>query len=281
MTWSAYYCNYVIRHNRNPWKHLSECPFITETMLIENLDKPWSWLELSRNPAISARFIMDHPDLEWQYGYVLQNPNIMIPDIEYLRTRIRPIVAYVLALNPNITWEYLISHIDIATLDDYAMGVISRNPCVTWDIIQSNIGMRWLWREVSENPNITVQITRENPHLGWCRTGICSNRNISPEYILKTFRQEDICMLGLSNNPNLTHHFVQRNKHLKWFNTYVENNPGIRWDYPRTIGSFKLPSREAWAAGIISRWLKEISLCPYGKYGRGQINRSLCQHLPS
>ena len=155
--------------------------FIIAKRIREHADK-WDWKKLSKNKAITMDIILETIDLPWNQKHV--------------------------PLNPNITWDFIINHIEYGnwTINGWHWYTISKKH-VTMDIVKSHPNFPWDFQVMSSSRNLSITIddVLENIELPW-------------EWV------------ALSRHPNMTWEIIQNHSELPWFYNSVSLNPNITWD---------------------------------------------------
>lgn len=147
-----------------------------------------------------------------------------------------------LALNINITTEFIFKHLDkfklscdvsafipklnwdIVSKDSELLKCLILGKCsyVTWDNILSNPQIKWCYGYVSVNPNVTLDIISNNLDFPWTNNlGI--NKNVTLEFVLK-YPDLPWNWQYLSQNRYITTIQVIENHTLNWVWEQVSNN---------------------------------------------------------
>lgn len=231
-------------------------------------DFEWDWESLSRNPGISWKFIQEHKDYPWEWSLIIENSCItqeillsgQISDWKSSGTKTQEILLsdYIpewkssVSANPNITWDFVVSHPEIPW--DYEL--LSANPNITWKIVKENPGCDWSKYVLAENPsvitwetvpeqsiayfkafsrntNLTWEIVRTNPDVPWCWYGLSSNPSVATPEVLKNNPKYwgKWRLHCISSNPNFTGHFLEtviyKNKLKGYWKQFYCQNPNL------------------------------------------------------
>ena len=153
--------------------------FIIAKRIREHADK-WDWKKLSENKAITMDIIKATHDLPWD---------------QILMTR-----------NPNITWDFIINHIEYGN----------------WK--KSD----WCWESISKK-HVTMDIVKSRPDLPWDYEALSDNISINIDDVLENIEQP-WDWWALSINTNMTWDIIQAHKTLPWREQSLSANPSITWD---------------------------------------------------
>jgi hypothetical protein len=120
---------------------------------------------------------------------------------------------YSISLNPNITWENVLSCPTLnANFDPFLYG-LSVNLNITLDVIMENLKSKnpkdWYFGAISRRSDVTWDIVQQYPDFPWEASGLSMNPNITWEIIRSS----------LSSNPQ-----------FKWGLKLFSGNPNAKWD---------------------------------------------------
>ena len=187
--------------------------FIIAKRIREHADK-WSWRYLSKNESITMDIIEENADLPWFTNQITMNPNLtwsfIIKHIEYYK-------------NERWSWQYISAHkcVTIDIVKSYPdlpwdFGSLSRNISITIDDVLKNIEILWDWRNLSLNSSITWNDVQNHVDLPWCIDMMSGNPNITWDIIKK--------------NPNINWDYKFFSMNVNFTNEILQNNPDVQFD---------------------------------------------------
>lgn len=173
-----------------PWdyKNMSCRTDLTHEFVKKNIDKNWDYMMLSEredlwddinknaqnycvysaihNPRITLEFIERHLDLYLQQDWYLNEiARMKIVTQEFIEKHIEIFKKTSIALNPNVTPEFLKKHNFDIVHDMYISSVYSEyNPSVTPEMVRKHPDVLWNWDKLSARENFCP---RENPDFPW------------------------------------------------------------------------------------------------------------------
>jgi hypothetical protein len=176
----------------------------------ENIDK-WSWSCLSKNEVITMDIIEENADLPWSKNQIV--------------------------LNQNLTWNFIIKHIEYYKKELWTWQFISAHKCVTMEIVKSHPDLPWNYYFMSRNQSITIDDVLERINLPWDWLYLSINPNMTWDIICAHELPWDFDRL--SGNPNITWEIIKNNPQINWnykhfrmnvnlTDEIVKNNPGIK-----------------------------------------------------
>jgi hypothetical protein len=199
--------------------------FIISKHIREYTDK-WDWKKLSSNKAITMDIIEENADIPWSKRLVV--------------------------LNPNLTWDFIIKHIEYYKNDLWTWEFISAHKCVTMETVKSHPDLPWNYKYLSQNLSITIDCVLERINLPWDWYALSRHPNMTWD-IVQTNNELPWSKIALSANPNITLDIIKDNFHVDWYYehfimnvnlTYdiVKNNPGLPFNAYRILNTHYLQS---------------------------------------
>jgi len=111
---------------------------------------------------------------------------------------------------------------------------VSANPNITWEFVLTHRDRPWDWNGLSRNPNMTWKIANDYRHEPWNWQYIYMYAKITqadiqhPDFIIDF---PDRFFWGLiSRNPSITWDVVAANSAKPWDWNYLSVNPNMTWD---------------------------------------------------
>ena len=135
--WSQHYWSFISRHLDKDlnWKRLSKCSYITQEIIENNLDLPWSIYWMSLNPNMTLKFVKKYSNWGWNWNFL----SSVIPMKEILS-------------NLDLPWSFML---------------MSRNNGLTMDIIESFPDKNWDWSSISLLPLVNMDVLNKYPKKIW------------------------------------------------------------------------------------------------------------------
>jgi len=200
----------------------------------------WHWDLISKNPAIKLKDIKKNLDLPRNYYYLIQNP--------------------------NLTWEFIYSNLEIFRKYDPILEKVTIHPSVTMDIINKHPEIEWCYKKIIYNPNIDfenynkfkfafgdlekhreilsksknlpIQTILDNPDFKWDFYSIILNPNLVADYlepILKLYKsQNKMCYFSweyLSQSPFITMDMIEKYPDFPWKPYLLTKNPNLTCEF--------------------------------------------------
>jgi hypothetical protein len=225
---------------------------ITIEMVLNHIDKPWSWRMISKNENIKMEDVLSHPDLPWDWYYLTLNPSITVEDVLrnpdhawswYFVSKKERITLNHILNNPTIPWNFngfceCLDYNNIEVSIDFVvrnldkpwnMPILSRLPSIRLQDILRYPALNWSWWSVSENPSIKMQDVLQNPQLEWHWEMLSRNPSITMEDVSNNL-QCNWDWPSMSFNPNITTDFVMNHLDKPWNWDYLSMNENIEMD---------------------------------------------------
>jgi hypothetical protein len=238
------------------YQSLSENPKINIALVLDNLDKPWSWGNLSRNPSIllddvlknvrlpwnwfwvsykdgcTLALVAAHPGLPWDWGGISKSVSFR----DFNEHPELPWNFASLSYNSNIPLQYYIDNPD-RPWEFHGIGV---NRSRSFESIEDHIhDIHWSWYAVSCNPNVVFsEHVIGNPMYPWHPFAISGHKNTRIVDI-EGFPEFPWDWQGISGNPNVNVAFVSRHLDKDWDWERLSTNPGI--DFKAVVENPQLP----------------------------------------
>jgi hypothetical protein len=211
----------------------------------------YTWLTGKEFPWFMY-MLQKYPDKDWDFDGIAQNTSICLDELLTLYP-IGSFNAFLLSVNPAITWNNIQSHPEIRQND---FGV-SKNPNINAAIIRANPNFKWhtrgvglnpsicwhefiqlypderLWVYFSGNPNLQLSLLFAHPkQLKLHYDSLSANPNITWEFVLSNL-DEPWAWYDLSTNPIVTWDIMQKYPNLPWDYEFLPENPNITWEIVR------------------------------------------------
>lgn len=238
--WSFYWFEFIKKNDKKSWNWscLVTNPNVSFDVMKSNHQYPWLTIELCLNKNITYENVVEimenklklledgaqslenennfYHDI--QIDLFSENENFTIELIEKNPQNI-PINYTLLSLNPNVTKEYFLQHID----KNWDFWLLSQNPFVTYDIVLQFPNFSWNYQQLSSNPNITWDIVQQNPDKLWDYGLLSKNKNITWE-IIQQNPDKPWSYDNFMENPNFSFDIIQQNQDIDWDIDYYQTD---------------------------------------------------------
>jgi hypothetical protein len=222
--------DFVECHPEISWNYdgLSCNPNVTMEYVMSNMEMPWNWANMSHSPNLTMEIILRFPDKGWKYDEISSHPNLTLDTVIQLKRK---------------SWYWFaISKHEIVTLDvieQYANSRIVKldwdgialNPNLTMEFIEKHNEIAWNWENISMNPNMKMETVEKyiNKPWNWHRY-LCKNPNLTIDMIVKyrhlfDTQQHSVYVHGITTNPNISFDDIANNPNLPWRLEYICRNP--------------------------------------------------------
>jgi hypothetical protein len=217
--------DFILTHSDKHWNWHLLTTYVDPIFIFAHQELPWVLINISQNIRLQWPDIKSHPDFKWDFDYmclVLPLEDLIFYDI--------PINYYLLSMNPTLTSEYFLAHIN----EKWNNSLLINNPGLNFDMLadsSENLSVLCNFTPIFGFPKMTFKfigkyynfynnLMLQNIH----RTGIITLQNCidNPRYL-------DYKLLSV--NPTLTLNFVINNINEDWdFQAIFSNKAFKIWD---------------------------------------------------
>ena len=186
----------------------NDADMINERMINSSYDDDdmietfWHFNEtIKENKNITIQHIIYYNwKLDW--NDISQNKYV---DINFIEQNINKINMYHISSNCNITFEFVLKHID----KNFDWRILSANPVIKLHHIENTLYLPWRWDGISYNPNLTIDFIKKYKNKNWCWRSISYNPGITMKDIENNLNFPWV-MECILINPNLTLEFIKK-----------------------------------------------------------------------
>jgi hypothetical protein len=197
---------------------------LTWDIILNNIEKPWSWYGLSINPCITFDIVVNNLDLPWDWESLSLNPNItwkiILNNIDY------PWHWYNISEKKAVSWDDIKDNYDLFMSKINLSLFTYFNLKVDLEVVENLPDLYWNWYALSNISNITkILVNNWNKSWNW---DILS-KNI-PWSIIRDNPDKPWNWNILSTNSSITWNIVQDNLDKPWNRPMLSTNSNITFD---------------------------------------------------